>query len=86
MIYFLRFTVGHVCHSHIDRAVTYPWLQNVIEQLENTPQIPEVVELIEFCKVFIDKNYFYSPIVKVQHKKEKVEVYDFNIPGGSFIS
>jgi len=62
---FLRFTVGHVCHSHIDRAVTYPWLQNVIEQLENTPQIPEVVELIEFCKVFIDKNYFYSPIVKV---------------------
>jgi len=78
---FIRFSVGHVCHTHTDRKVTYSWLEKVVDQLKDLPQIPEVKDLIKFCDEFLNINYFYSPIISVERKQEKVEVYDFNIPG-----
>ncbi len=76
----IRFSIGHLLHSHNNKLLTYDYLKHFIIKLQKLLYIPEVKELFDVCMWFQNNHFFFSSIVSVKRKNENVKVYDFTIP------
>ena len=76
---FLRFGCHNasLCNS---LNITYDKLEKFRNSLSSIPEIDMVKELRNFCNIFLDNFFFFSPIKKIEEIEEKIKVYDFTVP------